>query len=213
MNMARFRHRALARRGVHIEPDSRLAPCLRRACRGCPHVGFMGNLRPRTMDAGDIRDLLKWQARERAAPWGGIRHRLRVCRHGLPAIRFLLPDQSSHRRHGGSIANRVRLVRELLEVTRDAVGAGAASPCASVWKSCGASRASTQHPRLMKWFNCLARSRSLGRQNGFQPTDCAPSRFASGRQSRAHREFRQTTDQKPVVGVVDSRLPMSWCRR
>src|SRR6202046_1629957 len=26
------------------------------------HLGFMGNLRPRSMDAQDIRDLLKWQA-------------------------------------------------------------------------------------------------------------------------------------------------------
>ena len=26
------------------------------------HVGFMGNLRPKTMDKSDIRDVLRWQA-------------------------------------------------------------------------------------------------------------------------------------------------------
>ena len=46
-----------------LNRTSRIAPL---SPSGMPwlstHLGFMGNLRPRAMDAGDIRDLLGWQA-------------------------------------------------------------------------------------------------------------------------------------------------------
>src|SRR5260370_7252115 len=46
-----------------LNRTSRLAPL---SPSGMPwlstHLGFMGNLRPRTMDNADIQDLLRWQA-------------------------------------------------------------------------------------------------------------------------------------------------------
>ena len=93
MTDAVHRHGALA--GVELwhggactlNRTSRIAPL---SPSGMPwlstHLGFMGNLRPRAMDAADIRDLLRWQAAgARRAMQAGF-DIVYVCRHGLPAL-------------------------------------------------------------------------------------------------------------------------------
>ena len=59
---------------------------------------------------------------------------------GYLPYEFLLPEYN-HRTdaYGGPIENRVRFVREMIEVTREAVGGTAASPCESAWRNCAAS--------------------------------------------------------------------------
>ena len=88
------------------------------------HLGFMGNLRPRTMDDADIQDLLRWQAAgARRAMQAGFDIVYVYAGMGYLPYEFLLPEYNRRTdAYGGSIENRVRLVRELLEVTRDAVG-------------------------------------------------------------------------------------------
>ncbi|MGH8170006.1 MAG: methylamine, partial [Steroidobacteraceae bacterium] len=84
------------------------------------HVSYMGNQRPRVMQRQDIRELLEAQrlaaCRARSA---GFDILYVYAGMGYLPYEFLLPEWN-HRTdaYGGSLANRARIVRELLEVTR-----------------------------------------------------------------------------------------------
>jgi len=188
-----------------LNRTSRLAPL---SPSGMPwlstHVGFMGNLRPRTMDAGDIRDLLKWQAAgARRAMRAGFDIVYVYAGMGYLPYEFLLPEYN-HRTdgYGGSIANRVRLVRELLEVTRDAVG-----------DRCGvALRISLEELRGKPGVDAPSEAHEVVQLLGeipdlwdvkmdSSPTDCAPSRFAGEGSHEPIVNFVKQLTRKPVVGV------------
>jgi dimethylamine/trimethylamine dehydrogenase len=188
-----------------LNRTSRLAPL---SPSGMPwlstHVGFMGNLRPRTMDAGDIRDLLKWQAAgARRAMQAGFDIVYVYAGMGYLPYEFLLPEYN-HRTdgYGGSIANRVRLVRELLEVTRDAVG-----------DRCGvALRISLEELRGKPGIGAPSEAHEVVQLLGeipdlwdvkmdSSPTDCAPSRFAGEGSHEPIVNFVKQLTKRPVVGV------------
>ena len=84
------------------------------------HVGFMGNLRPKTMDQSDIRDVLRWQARSGAAGRAaGFDIVYVYAGMGYLGYEFLLPEYNRRSdEYGGSIENRVRFVREMIDVTQ-----------------------------------------------------------------------------------------------
>ncbi|HSN73134.1 MAG TPA: FAD-dependent oxidoreductase, partial [Steroidobacteraceae bacterium] len=88
------------------------------------HVGFMGQLRPRVMTREDIRDVLRWQAQAaKRARQAGFDIVYVYAGMGYLGYEFLLPEYNLRTdEYGGSVANRVRFVREMLEVTKDAVG-------------------------------------------------------------------------------------------
>src|SRR5215813_9344183 len=92
------------------------------------HVNFMGNQRPRVMDAGDIGQLLAWQRdAARRARSAGFDIVYVYAGMGYLPYEFLLPEWNRRTdAYGGSVANRVRLVRELLEVTHEGVGGACA---------------------------------------------------------------------------------------
>ena len=96
------------------------------------HVGFMGHQRPRVMDAGDIQDVIKWQAAAaRRARQAGYDIVYVYAGMGYLGYPFLLEEYNQRTdAYGGSVANRVRFVRELLETTREEVGdtCGVADP-------------------------------------------------------------------------------------
>jgi len=188
-----------------LNRTSRLAPL---SPSGMPwlstHLGFMGNLRPRTMDAGDIRDLLKWQAAgARRAMRAGFDIVYVYAGMGYLPYEFLLPEYN-HRTdgYGGSIGNRVRLVRELLEVTRDAVG-----------DRCGvALRISLEELRGKPGVDAPSEAHEVVQLLGeipdlwdvkmdSSPTDCAPSRFAGEGSHEPVVNFVKQLTRKPVVGV------------
>jgi dimethylamine/trimethylamine dehydrogenase len=188
-----------------LNRTSRLAPL---SPSGMPwlstHLGFMGNLRPRTMDAGDIRDLLKWQAAgARRAMRAGFDIVYVYAGMGYLPYEFLLPEYN-HRTdgYGGSIGNRVRLVRELLEVTRDAVG-----------DRCGvALRISLEELRGKPGVDAPSEAHEVVQLLGeipdlwdvkmdSSPTDCAPSRFAGEGSHEPIVNFVKQLTRKPVVGV------------
>jgi dimethylamine/trimethylamine dehydrogenase len=85
------------------------------------HVGFMGNQRSKAMDKTDIGNLLRWQAEgARKAKRAGFDI---IYVMGYLPYEFLLPEWNRRTdEYGGSLANRARIVRELIEVTREAVG-------------------------------------------------------------------------------------------
>ena len=188
-----------------LNRTSRLAPL---SPSGMPwlstHLGFMGNLRPRVMDRSDIRDLLRWQAAgARRAMQAGFDIVYVYAGMGYLPYEFLLPEYT-HRTdaYGGPIANRVRLVREMLEVTRDAVG----NRCAV------ALRISLEELRGKPGVDAPSEAHEVVQLLGeipdlwdvkmdSSPTDCAPSRFSpEGSHERIVDCVKQLT-KSPVVGV------------
>lgn len=168
------------------------------------HVGFMGNLRPKTMDKSDIRDLLKWQAEgARKARSAGFDVVYVYAGMGYLGYEFLLPEYN-HRtdEYGGSIANRVRIVREMIEVTKDAVG-----------KDCGvALRVSLEELRARHGRNLPSEAHELVElladvpdlfdvKMDSSPTDCSPSRFSGEGSHEPVIDFVKKLTSKPVVGV------------
>ena len=188
-----------------LNRTSRLAPL---SPSGMPwlstHLGFMGNLRPRAMDQDDIRDLLKWQAAgARRAMQAGFDIVYVYAGMGYLPYEFLLPEYNRRTdAYGGSIANRVRLVRELLDVTRDAVG-----------EHCGvALRISLEELRGRPGTDAPSEAHEVVRlladvpdlwdvKMDSSPTDCAPSRFAAEGSHEPIIDFVKGSTRRPVVGV------------
>jgi len=184
---------------------SRLAPL---SPSGMPwmstHVGFMSNLRPRTMDARDIQELLRWQAAgARRAQAAGFDIVYVYAGMGYLPYEFLLPEYN-HRTdaYGGSIENRVRLVRELLAVTRDAVG----DKCAVALRiSLEELRGKPGKTALSEAHEAVALLADLPDlwdvKMDSSPTDCAPSRFSPEGSHEPIVNFVKQLTSRPVVGV------------
>jgi dimethylamine/trimethylamine dehydrogenase len=188
-----------------LNRTSRLAPL---SPSGMPwlstHLGFMGNLRPRSMDAADIRELRGWQAAGALrAMQAGFDIVYVYAGMGYLPYEFLLPEYNQRTdAYGGSIENRTRLVRELLEVTRDAVG-----------HRCGiALRISLEELRARPGVDAPSEAHEVVRLLGeipdlwdvkmdSSPTDCAPSRFANEGSHEPIVNFIKPLTTKPVVGV------------
>lgn len=168
------------------------------------HVGFMGNLRPKSMDKADIRDVLRWQAEgARKARTAGFDIVYVYAGMGYLGYEFLLPEYN-HRtdEYGGSIENRVRFVRELIEVTKDAVG-----------KDCGvALRVSVEELRGRPGRNQPSEAHEMIEllsdlpdlfdvKMDSSPTDCSASRFTGEGSHEPVVDFVKKLTTKPVVGV------------
>ncbi|MBV8144332.1 MAG: FAD-dependent oxidoreductase [Gammaproteobacteria bacterium] len=168
------------------------------------HVNFMGHQRPRVMDAADIRALLDQQAAaSRRARQAGFDIVYVYAGMGYLPYEFLLPDWNFRTdAYGGSVANRVRIVRELLEVTHEAVGG-----------KCGvALRISLEELRARPSEHAPSEAHEVVAlladlpdlwdvKMDSSPTDCPPSRFAPEASHEPVIEFVKKVTRKPVVGV------------
>lgn len=188
-----------------LNRTSRLAPL---SPSGMPwlstHLGFMGNLRPRAMDSSDIQDLLKWQAAgARRALQAGFDIVYVYAGMGYLPYEFLLPEYN-HRTdgYGGSIENRVRLVRELLSVTRDAVGDKCAVALRISLEELRGKPGTNAQSEAHEVVTLLSEIPDLWDvKMDSSPTDCAPSRFASEGSHEPIINFVKQLTKKPVVGV------------
>jgi dimethylamine/trimethylamine dehydrogenase len=188
-----------------LNRTSRIAPL---SPSGMPwmstHIGFMGNLRPRRMDATDIADLLDWQAAgARRAMQAGFDIVYVYAGMGYLPYEFLLPEYN-HRTdaYGGSIGNRVRLVRELLEVTRDAVGHRCAVALRISLEELRTRPGINQPSEAHEVVSLLSDSTDLWDvKMDSSPTDCAPSRFSPEGSHEPVIDFVKRLTSKPVVGV------------
>jgi dimethylamine/trimethylamine dehydrogenase len=85
---------------------------------------YLAPLQTRAMDRADIRALLRWQAKAaRRAMGAGFD--IVYCYAGHEYLPFQFISKRWNRRgdeYGGSLANRARLLREMIEVTKEAVG-------------------------------------------------------------------------------------------
>src|ERR1700732_2258713 len=133
------------------------------------------------MDAHDIRALLSWQAQAaRRARQAGFDIVYVYAGMGYLPYEFLLSDWNQRTdAYGGSVRNRVRIVRELLEATHEAV----AGKCAV------ALRISLEELRTRASEVAASEAHEVVELLGdvpdlwdvkmdSSPTDCPPSRFA-----------------------------------
>jgi dimethylamine/trimethylamine dehydrogenase len=191
--------------GAVMNRTSRLAPY---SPSGIPwsatHVGFIGNLKPRVMDLDDIRDVLRWQAAAaRRAHRAGFDIVYVYAGMGYLGYEFLLEEYNQRRdAYGGSVENRVRFVRQLVEATKEAVG-----------ETCGvALRISLEELRGKPSEHHESEAHEVVAlmadvpdlwdvKMDSSPTDCGASRF---RPEAAHEpviDFVKRITDKPVVGV------------
>jgi dimethylamine/trimethylamine dehydrogenase len=168
------------------------------------HVNFMGNQRPRAMDAGDIRQLLGWQKEAaRKARRAGFDILYVYAGMGYLPYEFLLPEWNQRTdAYGGSVANRVRLVRELLEVTHEAAGGQCAVALRISLEELRAKPSAVAPSEAHEVVQLLADVPDLWDVKlDSSPTDCAPSRFAPEGSHEPTIEFVRKITRKPVVGV------------
>jgi dimethylamine/trimethylamine dehydrogenase len=168
------------------------------------HVNFMGNQRPRVMDARDIRALLEQQgAAARRARQAGFDIVYVYAGMGYLPYEFLLPEWNRRTdAYGGSLANRVRIVRELLEVTHAAAG----GRCAVALRiSLEELRARPSDAAPSEAHEVVALLKDLPDlwdvKLDSSPTDCPASRFAPEGSHEPVIDFVKQVTSRPVVGV------------
>ena len=163
-----------------------------------------GPTQTQAMDRSDIRNLRKWH-RDAAlrAQRAGFDIVYVYAAHGYLPAQFLSPVQNQRTdEYGGSFENRARLIRELLEDTKEAIG----DTCAVAFRFAveyvdttlgithdGDGRALVEH---------LAEVPDLWDVNiGNFPVDALPSRFAKEGAQEQYVSFVKQITSKPVVGV------------
>jgi dimethylamine/trimethylamine dehydrogenase len=168
------------------------------------HVNFMGNQRPRVMDRHDIRALLSQQgAAARRARQAGFDIVYVYAGMGYLPYEFLLPEWN-HRAdaYGGSVRNRVRIVRELLEVTHEAVQGKCAVALRISLEELRARPSETAPSQAHEVVGLLKDLPDLWDVKlDSSPTDCPPSRFAPEGSHEPVIDFVKQVTVKPVVGV------------
>jgi dimethylamine/trimethylamine dehydrogenase len=168
------------------------------------HVGFMGNLRPRVMSRADIHDVIRWQARAaRRACEAGFDIVYVYAGMGYLGYEFLLPEYNLRTdEYGGSVANRVRFVREMLEATRDAAGDRCGVALRISLEELRGKPSEHHASQAHEVVALLADVPDLWDvKMDSSPTDCGASRF---RPEGAHEpviDFVKQVTRKPVVGV------------
>jgi dimethylamine/trimethylamine dehydrogenase len=168
------------------------------------HVNFMGNQRPKAMDADDIRAVLGWQAAAaRRARSAGFDIVYVYAGMGYLPYEFLLSEWNQRTdAYGGSVRNRVRLVRELLEVTREAVGGECAVALRISLEELRARPSALAPSEAHEVVGLLADVPDLWDvKMDSSPTDCPPSRFAPEGSHEPVIDFVRNLTRKPVVGV------------
>jgi dimethylamine/trimethylamine dehydrogenase len=168
------------------------------------HVNFMGNQRPRAMDAHDIRQLLGWQKEAaRKARRAGFDILYVYAGMGYLPYEFLLPEWNQRSdEYGGSVANRVRIVRQLLEVTHEAAGGQCAVALRISLEELRARPSELAQSEAHEVVQLLSEVPDLWDVKlDSSPTDCSPSRFSAEGSHEPIIEFVKKITSKPVVGV------------
>jgi dimethylamine/trimethylamine dehydrogenase len=167
-------------------------------------VSYMGNQRPRAMEQRDIREVLEAQRlAARRARSAGFDIVYVYAGMGYLPYQFLLPEWNGRGdAYGGSLRNRARFVREMLEVTREAV----AGQCAVALRisleelrARPSEHAPSEAHELVPLLSDLTDLWDVKMDS--ETTDCAPSRFTSEGSHEPVIAFVKSLTDKPVVGV------------
>ncbi len=168
-------------------------------------------LQARQMDLADIKTVRRWyvDAAKRAKTAGFdivyayAGHDLSIPMHFLSRRRNTRSDE-----YGGSLENRVRLFREIIEDTRDAVGESCAVAIRfAVDELLGADGISSEAEGL-DIVGMLAEMPDLWDVNlSDWANDSSPSRFSEAGNQEPYTAFVKTLTSKPVVGVGRTTSP------
>jgi dimethylamine/trimethylamine dehydrogenase len=164
----------------------------------------MGNQRSKAMDRDDIRALLGWQAQAaRKAHQAGFDIIYVYAGMGYLPYEFLLPEWNRRTdAYGGSVANRVRIVRELLEVTHEAVAGRCAVALRISLEELRGRPSAVAPSEAHEVVSLLGDLPDLWDvKMDSSPTDCSPSRFSGEGTHEPIIEFVKKLTRKPVVGV------------
>ena len=168
------------------------------------HVNFMGHLRPRRMTGQDIRSLLQMQAdAARRARSAGFDIVYVYAGMGYLPYEFLLPEWNQRTdAYGGSVANRVRIVRELLEATHEAVQGKCAVALRISLEELRARPSESAPSEAHEVISLLKDLPDLWDvKMDSSPTDCGPSRFSPEGSHEPVIAFVRQLTSRPVVGV------------
>ena len=168
------------------------------------HVGFMSSARPRVMDAGDIRDLIAWH-RDAAirAERAGFDILYVYAGMGYLPYQFLLPEYNRRSdAYGGSVANRVRLVAELIDTVREATHGRSAVALRISLQELRARPSDVAPSEAHEVIGLLRDAPDLfDVKMDYSAFDCAPSRFSGEGSHEPVIDFVKTVTDRPVVGV------------
>jgi len=191
--------------GAVMNRTSRLAPLSPSGIGWtATHVGFMGQQRARAMTRVDIADLLSWQ-----------KHAAGLARQadfdivyvyagmGYLGYEFLLDDYNQRTdEYGGSIENRIRFVREMLETTRDVVGDRCAVALRVSLEELRGKPSEHFESEAHEVVSLLSDVPDLWDvKMDSSPTDCGSSRFNDEGAHEPIINFVKSVTDKPVVGV------------
>jgi dimethylamine/trimethylamine dehydrogenase len=168
----------------------------------------------RAMDKEDIRDLIRWHRNAfKRAKIAGFDLVCLYGAHGFGVIQHFLSRATNQRSdgYGGSLANRSRLMRELVAEAKDAIG-----------DACGITLRLSLDEMIGELGFANAEVRDLIEMHGDLPDlwdlahgaweDCSgPSRFKEECAQESLVQGIRRLTSKPVVGVAASPRPMSWC--
>ena len=156
------------------------------------------------MDKSDIRDLRRWH-REAAlrAQRAGFDIIYVYAAHGYLPAQFLSPIQNQRTdEYGGSFENRARLIKELLEETKEAVGDKSAIAFRFAVDNLDADYAVTYDGDGRALVEYVAELPDLWDVNIADfPADARTSRFAPEAAQEHYISFVKQVTTKPVVGV------------
>ncbi|WP_395539473.1 FAD-dependent oxidoreductase [Neotabrizicola sp. sgz301269] len=168
------------------------------------HVPFMSAARPRVMDAGDIRELIRWHSEAALrAEAAGFDILYVYAGMGYLPYQFLLSDYN-HRTdaYGGSVRNRVRLVEELIDAVREATHGRCAVALRVSMQELRARRSDSAESEAHEVIGLLKDAPDLfDVKMDYSGTDCGPSRFVPEGSHRPVVDFMKQITDKPVVGV------------
>jgi len=168
----------------------------------------------RAMDKRDIRELRRWHAEAaRRARSAGFDIVYVYATHGYLLSQFLSRENQREDEYGGSLENRVRLVRELLEDTREAVGDG----CAVALRLATSSGGPDGKPETQEQREIVSLLRELPDLFDLSVHDYSyemgSSRFTREAALEAYVSYVKQLTQKPVVGVGRFTSPDTMLRQ
>jgi dimethylamine/trimethylamine dehydrogenase len=166
---------------------------------------YMGPVSARAMDKADIRDFRRWhrEAAERARRAGADIVYV-YAGHGYLLFQFLSPRTNRRSdEYGGSVRNRTRLIAELLEETREAVGERCAVAIRLGVDELLGSHGITCDGEAGEIVSLLAELPDLWDVNiaGTLGDDSRSARFSEEGFQEPYVSFVKKLTSKPVVGV------------
>ncbi|HKI17550.1 MAG TPA: hypothetical protein VKA15_06705, partial [Isosphaeraceae bacterium] len=161
-------------------------------------------IQTRAMDKADIRALLRWQAAAaKRAMRAGFDIVYCYAGHGYLPFQFISPRWNRRGdEYGGSIENRARLLREMIEVTKEAVGHKCAVAVRLAMDELMGEAGATHEREGREVVSLLAELPDLWDVNiSYVENDSMSARFSSEGYQEPYVAMVKKLTSKPVVGV------------